>query len=136
MLASSAADSAAGHDILLAIAGGVALLLWATRMVRTGILRAFGGQVGRILIGLGLMLLSLQVIVAASAPLRESETLRVVMTALAADPILAVLLGALLASKPRPCTWICCATSNASTPTSPPSPTSLPKPPACCAAPA
>lgn len=33
-----------GHEILIDIAGGVALLLWATRMVKTGILRAFGGE--------------------------------------------------------------------------------------------
>jgi len=33
-----------GHEILIEIAGGVALLLWATRMVKTGILRAFGGE--------------------------------------------------------------------------------------------
>lgn len=183
-----------GHELLLSIAGGVALLLWASRMVRTGILRAFGTsvrawlgrstqsrprafamglgvtgllqsstatallimsfagrglvavapalavmlgadlgstlvvqvlsfdisaispalvligvsafmlsslsrarQIGRILIGLGLMLLSLELIVAASAPLRESETLRAVLDPLAADPILALLFGALLA---------------------------------------
>lgn len=176
------------------IGGGVALLLWATRMVRTGILRAFGSQVrawlgsatrsrmrsfatglavtgllqsstatalllmsfagrglmavapalaimlgadlgstlvvqvlsfdisalspalllagviafltssvakgrqlGRIVIGLGLMLLSLELIVTASAPLRESPALAAVMDPLTADPILALLLGALLA---------------------------------------
>ncbi|RMD62149.1 MAG: Na/Pi cotransporter family protein, partial [Alphaproteobacteria bacterium] len=39
----------AGHELLLHIAGGVALLLWATRMVRTGIMRAYGGEVRRIL---------------------------------------------------------------------------------------
>ena len=33
----------AGHEILLSIGGGVALLLWAARMIRTGILRAYGG---------------------------------------------------------------------------------------------
>lgn len=33
-----------GHEILIDIAGGVALLLWATRMVRTGVMRAFGGE--------------------------------------------------------------------------------------------
>ncbi len=188
------AATTTGHEVILAIAGGVALLLWATRMVRTGILRAFGGQVrrwlatstqtrarafavglgvtgllqsstatamlavsfagrglvevapalaimlgadlgstlvvqvlsfdisalspallvvgvaafmlsslarvrqvGRILIGLGLMLLSLQLIVAASEPLRDSAALRAVMTPLSEDPILAVALGALLA---------------------------------------
>jgi phosphate:Na+ symporter len=183
-----------GHEILLNIGGAVALLLWATRMVRTGILRAFGSrirfwlgqstksrakafamglgvtgllqsstatalllvsfvgrglmavgpalavmlgadlgstlvvqvlsfdisavtpllilagvvafmassamrrrQIGRILIGLGLMLLSLQLIVSASEPLRDSQTLRAVLDPLGADPILALALGAILA---------------------------------------
>jgi phosphate:Na+ symporter len=183
-----------GHELLLNIAGGVALLLWATRLVRTGIMRAYGAevrrvlgrsirnrltafavglgitamlqsstatallliafagrsliavsaglavmlgayvgttlvvqvlsfdiswlspalilvgviaflasearsvrQIGRILIGLGLMLLSLQLIVAAATPLQHSETLQSVLTPLGHDPILAVLLAALLA---------------------------------------
>ena len=33
-----------GHEVLLNIAGAVALLLWATRMVRTGVMRAYGSQ--------------------------------------------------------------------------------------------
>ena len=33
-----------GHELLLHIAGGVALLLWSARMVRTGLLRAFGAE--------------------------------------------------------------------------------------------
>jgi phosphate:Na+ symporter len=183
-----------GHELLLKIAGGVALLLWATRLVRTGIMRAYGAevrrvlarsfdtrlggfaiglgvaallqsstatalllvsfasrglvaagaglgvmlgadvgstmvvqamsfnigwlspalvllgvfvflssearsprQIGRILVGLGLMLLSLQLIVEAAAPLANSKTLHTILAPLARDPILAVLLGALLA---------------------------------------
>ena len=182
-----------GHMLLLNIAGGVALLLWATRMVRTGITRAYGADIrrflgrsterratafamgmgtalllqsstatallavsfasrgliavggglalmlgadvgttlvvqvlsfdlswlspaliligvvaflgsaasfarhiGRVFIGLGLLLLSLQLIVAGSEPLRDSAALRAVVVPLAADPILAVLLAALL----------------------------------------
>jgi len=38
-----------GHLLLLNIAGGVALLLWATRMVRTGIMRAYGSDLRRFL---------------------------------------------------------------------------------------
>ena len=34
----------AGHEILLNIIGGVALLLWAVRMIRTGIMRAYGAR--------------------------------------------------------------------------------------------
>ena len=38
-----------GIEILLQIAGGVALLLWAARMVRTGIERAYGAHLRRTL---------------------------------------------------------------------------------------
>jgi phosphate:Na+ symporter len=185
-----------GHELLLNIAGGVALLLWATRMIRTGIMRAYGARLrrvlgrstknrlgafamgagvaglvqsstatallavsfaasgliaiapglavmlgadvgstlvvqvlsfdvswlapafvlagvaaflgsssplprhlGRVLIGLGLMLLSLGLIVGASEPLRGSAALQSVVVPLAGDPLLAVLLAALL-------TWV------------------------------
>ena len=183
----------AGHEILLSIGGGVALLLWAARMIRTGILRAYGGplrnvlarstsnrlkgfamgltaagllqsstatalltmsfagrgliasapalaimlgadvgstlvvqvlsfdlawlspvllllgvtmfltaratiwrHLGRVAIGLGLMLLALTLIVDASSVLRGSEGLQAVLAPLTGDPILAVLLAALL----------------------------------------
>lgn len=186
-----------GHEILLNIAGGVALLLWATRMIRTGILRAYGAElrralgratrnrlsacgtglavtmlvqsstatallattfasrglimtagglaimlganigstvvvqvlsfdvswlspvlillgvvmflssarpfwqhIGRVTIGLGLMLLSLSLIVDASETLRHSEILSTIITPLVNDPILALLLAAAL-------TWLC-----------------------------
>lgn len=185
-----------GHVLLLNIAGGVALLLWATRMVRTGIMRAYGAElrrvlgrstrnrvnaclmgvgtagllqsatatallvvafvarglvgiapalavmlgadvgstlvvqvlsfdlsgvssalillgvvsflagpstqwrhIGRVFIGLGLMLLALGLVVGASQPLRQSETLQYVLAPLASDPILAILLGAVI-------TWV------------------------------
>jgi phosphate:Na+ symporter len=182
-----------GFELLIDICGGVALLLWATRMVRTGIERAYGPalrnflgyasrnrlaafgtglgtaaalqsstatallaisfagsqllqtapglavmlgadlgstlvvqalsfdigwlapallllgvalflttrgrksrQLGRIVIGLGLMLLALELIVEASAPLRDSQALRVTIGALGDDPLLALMLGAML----------------------------------------
>ncbi len=182
-----------GFELLIDICGGVALLLWATRMVRTGIERAYGSalrgflgyasrnrlaafstglgtaavlqsstatamlaiafaagnllqtapglavmlgadlgstlvvqalsfdiawlapalllvgvvlflttsgrksrQLGRILIGLGLMLLALRLIVAASEPLRDSQALGIVIGALSGDPLLALLLAAVL----------------------------------------
>lgn len=62
--------------------------------------RAGGGRwrhVGRILVGLGLMLLSLQLVGSASAPLRESETLGLVLAPLADEPLLALLTGAAIA---------------------------------------
>ena len=37
----------AGHTVLLNLLGGIALLLWATRMVKTGVLRAFGERFRR-----------------------------------------------------------------------------------------
>lgn len=53
-------------------------------------------HLGRIAIGLGLMLLALQLIVGASAPLRDSPTLASVLAPLAQEPLLAVLVAALL----------------------------------------
>jgi phosphate:Na+ symporter len=182
-----------GSELLLTLFGAVALLLWGVRMVRTGMTRAFGGQLrraiarankdrlsafgigaivtavlqsatatalllssfagqglialpvalaimlgadvgttliaqvfafdikwlwavgviagviafnasdsaqakaaGRIAIGLGLMLLALSVIGGASAALRESAVLKTVLGALAAEPLLAVVIGALI----------------------------------------
>ena len=56
-------------------------------------------HISRISIGLGLMLLSLKLIVGASEPLRDSETLQSIVAPLAGDPLLAVLLSALV-------TWV------------------------------
>jgi phosphate:Na+ symporter len=67
-----------------------------------GFLSAEGGLLrhgGRLLIGLGLMLLSLEMIVGASTPLRDSPALAVVMAPLQREPVLAIILFALL-------TWI------------------------------
>ena len=183
-----------GIEILLGIAGGVALLLWAARMVRTGIERAYGAslrralaraiqgrvrgatvgvavgfalqsstatallampfvaggvlltssglamllgadlgsavavlvlsldlrwllslllvvgvlmflsteqrrprQIGRTLVGLGLLLLSLQLIGAAAAGVSDSDTVSTVLGALGEELVLAFLIGALLA---------------------------------------
>ncbi len=180
-------------DILINIAGGIALLLWGVRMVRTGVTRAFGsairrgiavatrrrltafgtgmavtgilqsstatalivssfggrglialpaalavmlgadvgstlvvqvlsldiswlsplflliGVVGflstedskrrnlsRILIGLGLMLLAIRLIMLASHPLRDAETLSVLLHPLTREPLLAILVAAVL----------------------------------------
>ncbi|MEX0810170.1 MAG: Na/Pi cotransporter family protein [Dongiaceae bacterium] len=182
-----------GAELLLNIAGGVALLLWGVRMVRTGILRAWGSDfrrvlasslrnpfkawaaglgvttllqsstatatlavsfaskglvttaaglalmlgadvgstlvvqvlsfglhwvspvliligvvaflatengivrhVGRALVGLGLVLLSLSLIVGASEPLRDSAAMQTVLTALGSEPVIALLVAALL----------------------------------------
>ncbi|HYY85036.1 MAG TPA: Na/Pi symporter, partial [Beijerinckiaceae bacterium] len=183
-----------GHTLLLNLLGGIALLLWATRMVKTGVLRAFGErfrraighatanpvwacltgvgvatavqsssatglivvgfverglvtltaalalmlgadigstlvvqalsfnlgafvpvlliagvaafmlsgspvvqQSGRIAIGLALMILSLGMVVGSSEALRQSPVLVLLLQRLADDPIMAVIVGALLA---------------------------------------
>ncbi len=72
---------------ILILAGVV--LFYATSGKRT---RSFG----RIMLGLGLMLLALGLIVGGSEPMRSSETVRTIFTALSGEPILAVLTAALL----------------------------------------
>ena len=59
----------------------------------------FWQQIGRIVIGLALMILSLGLIVGASQPLRDQGVFTLVMQRLADDPMLALLLGALI-------TWV------------------------------
>ena len=56
---------------------------------------SFWQQIGKIVIGLALMILSLGLIVGASQPLREHEVFTLVMQRLAGDPILALGMGAL-----------------------------------------
>lgn len=53
-------------------------------------------QVGRATIGLGLMLLALAMIVGISEPLRDSYVLQVLFASLSGDPIVALLLAAML----------------------------------------
>jgi phosphate:Na+ symporter len=54
------------------------------------------GQMGRVAIGLGLILLSLQLIVAATRPLTESPAVRALLAALPQDVMLDILVGAVL----------------------------------------
>jgi phosphate:Na+ symporter len=42
-------DAAMGSIVLLDLMGGVALLLWGLHMVRSGIMRAFGSDLRRVL---------------------------------------------------------------------------------------
>jgi len=62
--------------------------------------KAFSGgdykHVGRAMIGIALILLSLKMVVTVSEPLRDSATLATVIAALASEPLLAVVLAALL----------------------------------------
>ncbi len=73
----------------LLIAFGVALFTYSP-----------GGRrrdIGRMLLGLGMMLLALQLIVAASLPMRESLIIQQIFVALGEDLLLAVIFGAILA---------------------------------------
>jgi phosphate:Na+ symporter len=54
-------------------------------------------DVGRLLLGLGMMLLALKLIVAASLPMRESLIIQQIFVALGKDLILAVIFGAIIA---------------------------------------
>lgn len=53
-------------------------------------------HVGRMMIGLGLMLLSLDLISEGSAPLRESATIEIILAPLASEPLLAIFVAAAL----------------------------------------
>jgi phosphate:Na+ symporter len=59
--------------------------------------KSTAGQLGRVAIGLGLILLSLQLIVAATRPLTESPAVRALLAALPQDVLLDMLVGAVLA---------------------------------------
>ena len=67
-----------------------------------GVVMFLGGKVtrwrdiGRIAIGLGLMLLALRLIFAASEPMRDAVAIRDVLTAIAGDTVLGILVAALL----------------------------------------
>ncbi len=80
-------DLSALSPILIAL--GVAMFTYST-----------GGRmrdVGRILLGLGVMLLALKLIVAASLPMRESLVIQQIFVALGQDLVLAVVFGAIIA---------------------------------------
>jgi phosphate:Na+ symporter len=55
------------------------------------------GQIGRVAIGLGLMLLALQMVMAATKPITESQGVRVIFSTLSGDPMLDMLIGAAIA---------------------------------------
>ena len=73
------------------IAAGVISFMTSEKPIRR--------HLGRAAIGLGLVLLALQLVVGVSEPLRESPSLQAVLQALATDPILAVVVGAVI-------TWV------------------------------
>ncbi|RYF62090.1 MAG: Na/Pi cotransporter family protein, partial [Comamonadaceae bacterium] len=55
------------------------------------------GRIGRVLIGLGLMLLALQLVVEATGPLFDSPAMRALLASLSSDVLLEITIGALFA---------------------------------------
>ncbi|HUP30728.1 MAG TPA: Na/Pi symporter, partial [Usitatibacter sp.] len=55
------------------------------------------GQIGRVLIGLGLMILALQLVMQATRPITEAHGMRVIFGTLSGDPLLDMLIGAAVA---------------------------------------
>ncbi len=82
---------------------GSPLLLFAGYVTFTASAEFRPHNFGRILIGFGLMLLSLRLIVGATAPLREASLFHEALSAVGQEPILAFLVGAVLA-------WLCHST--------------------------
>jgi phosphate:Na+ symporter len=90
-----------GHGILLNLLGGVALLLWATRMVKTGVLRAFAERFRRAIghATAGPLRACLAGVAVSTAVQSSSATALLVVSfvergLLALPPALAVMLGA------------------------------------------
>jgi len=69
----------------------VGVVLFITRSA------SVAGRVGRVLIGLGLMLLALQLVVAATEPLFSSPAVRALLASITSDVLLEITLGAALA---------------------------------------
>ena len=55
------------------------------------------GQIGRVAIGVGLILLALQMILAAARPLSQAAGVKVILGSISGDPILDILMGAIFA---------------------------------------
>jgi phosphate:Na+ symporter len=90
-----------GSIVLLDLMGGVALLLWGLHMVRSGIMRAFGSELRRVLsIALRNRFLALLAGIGVTALLQSSTATGLLVTSFAARglvdlvPALAVMLGA------------------------------------------
>jgi phosphate:Na+ symporter len=90
-----------GSIVLLDLMGGVALLLWGLHMVRSGIMRAFGSGLRRILsTALQNRLVALLAGIGVTALLQSSTATALMMTSFAGRglvdlvPALAIMLGA------------------------------------------
>lgn len=87
-----------------AFASGSSFALWASPILIFAGYVTFGASrefrphnIGRIMIGLGLMLLALKLISTATVPLREASLFHAVLSAIGQAPLLAFLVGAALA---------------------------------------
>jgi phosphate:Na+ symporter len=92
---------ASATDILIELLGAVALLLWGTRMVRTGVLRAFGAELRRLIrISLGNRFKAFLAGLCVTSVLQSSTATALVVASFAGRglvdtaPALAVMLGA------------------------------------------
>jgi phosphate:Na+ symporter len=72
------------------------LLIFAGVVMFTSRQNTGVGRIGRVLIGLGLITLALQLIVGATRPLTESPAVRALLTALPSDVMLDIVVGAVL----------------------------------------
>src|SRR6201987_2458486 len=95
------AGGSMGSIVLLDLMGGVALLMWGLHMVRSGIMRAFGSELRRVLgTALRNRFLALLAGIGVTALLQSSTATGLLMTSFAARglvdlvPALAVMLGA------------------------------------------
>lgn len=72
------------------------VLLFVGYVVHTSSTEFRPRNAGRILLGLGLMLLALKLVVTATAPLQEASLFHAVLTSLGREPLLALIVGALV----------------------------------------
>src|SRR5690606_5600548 len=79
------------HSVIASVALLLGLMLFSAPGGRRAV-----RHMGRLLIGAGLLLLSLNLIREASEPLRQSEMLPVIVRFLASDPLIAFMVSALL----------------------------------------
>ncbi|QDZ12611.1 Na/Pi cotransporter family protein [Devosia ginsengisoli] len=85
-------------------AAALAPLLLFVGYLTFGVAREFRPRnIGRVLLGLGLMLISLKLVVGATAPLREASLFHEALAAVSAEPVLGFFVGAVLA-------WLCHST--------------------------
>jgi phosphate:Na+ symporter len=94
MLGADLGTTLAVQALSVNLSAAMPLLLVAGVVLARAAERPRTAQVGRMLIGFGLILLALKLVVAASEPMRESEVTALVLERLAHDPVLALVFAA------------------------------------------